>query len=55
MTAALEAGAEKSVPFEAIFMPFFVGSDGQTVADVIVPQLSRLATMPARRLLETRT
>jgi hypothetical protein len=51
LKAALEAVEEKIVSFEAVFLPFFVGTDGQTVADVIVPNLERLASMPANRLL----
>jgi hypothetical protein len=51
LKAALEAVAEKLVSFEALFLPFMVGTDGKTVADVAVPHLPRLVTGGAGRLL----
>jgi hypothetical protein len=51
LKAAMEAVAEKIVPFEAVFLPYFMGTDGRTVADVLIPNLPRLTSSPANRLL----
>lgn len=52
LKAALEAVAEKLVDFEALFLPFMVGTDGRTVADVFVPNLPRLSGGTVRGLLQ---
>jgi hypothetical protein len=49
--AALEAVEDGIVPFEAIFLPFFLRDDGQTVAEAVLPQLPKLMGAPAARML----
>ena len=49
--AALEAVTEGVVPFEAIFLPFFVREDGTTVADAALPHLAKMLGAPINRML----
>lgn len=49
--AAFEAVKEGIVPFEAIFLPFFVRDDGATVAESVLPHLPKIMGMPAAKLL----
>lgn len=49
--AALNAVDSGIIPAEAIFLPFLVGKDGQTVADVALPRLPSLLKGGADHLL----
>lgn len=49
--AALEAVEDGIVPFEAVFLPFFMRDDGQTVAEAVLPQLPKLMGAPPARML----
>lgn len=52
LKAAFNAVTAKIVTPEVIFMPFFEGPDGRTVAEIMVPQLDKLADaklLPAPR------
>lgn len=46
---AVEAGI---IDPEAVFLPWLVGKDGRTVGEVALPNLKRLASGPALKLLE---
>jgi hypothetical protein len=49
--AALEAVTEGIVPFEAIFMPFFVRDDGATIYEAAAPTMHKLLAVPVSRML----
>lgn len=49
--AALEAVTEGIVPFEAIFMPFFLRDDGATIYEAAEPSMHKLLGMPASKML----
>ena len=51
LKAALNAVDAGIVSAETIFLPFLVGRDGRTVAEVAVPRLSQLIGGDASRLL----
>lgn len=49
---AIETGV---VTAETLFLPFLVGKDGQTVAEVAIPRLTQLVTSDASKLLGGRS
>jgi len=49
--AAVNAVAAGIVSAETIFLPFMEGKDGQTVAEIAIPRLSKLMSGSATRLL----
>lgn len=51
LKAALNAVEAGIVEAEAIFLPFLVGADGRTVAQVALPRLAQLVTEDAGKLL----
>lgn len=51
LKAALNAVDMGLVSAEALFLPFLEGNDGRTFAEAAVPQLGRLLTGAAERLL----
>ena len=52
LKAALNAVEAKLVDPAAIFLPFLVGTDGRTFADVALPKLPKLMNGSAGLLLE---
>ena len=51
LKAALEAVTEGIIPFEAIFLPFFVREDGRTVHEVALPFLPKMMAGSIARML----
>lgn len=49
--AALNAVEAGLVSAEAVFLPWLEGYDGRTVAEVALPQIEKLLTMPANATL----
>lgn len=49
--AAMNAIDEGIIEAERIFLPFLVGSDGRTVADVAIPNMRKLIGQSAQMLL----